>query len=438
MPNRHVSEIHTSEITDLLHFLNASPTAWHAVENVADRLQKAGFQPLKEEAEWVIQPGGRYYVTRNGSSLCAFIVPKAAIQDVRLLASHTDSPSLKLKPNAEFTKENMLLLGVEVYGSPLLNSWLNRDLGIAGRVAIRDAQGQLKEVLVRLDAHPVVIPQLAIHLDRNVNENGLLLNKQEHLAALAAVDLPVDVIKEGYLAQLIKEQVPYQKLLGADLFLFPLEPAALVGYQKRLIASYRIDSLCSVHAITTAFVKPESQNAVDATLKMAVLWDNEEIGSGTAQGANSPFLMHVLERITLAQQISRADYLRLLNRSLCISIDLAHALHPNYMERHEPRHPILLNRGVALKNNAQQRYATDARSAAQLIDLCDRHQIPLQKMVTRGDIPCGTTIGPIHAQLTGMLTVDIGTPQLSMHACRELASCRDHLYLCQLLTEILK
>jgi aspartyl aminopeptidase len=418
------------EIKSLLKFLACAPTAWHAVADVSQTLQKAGFELLQEEEPWKLSPGGRYFTIRNGTSLCAFITPQQSLKTAKVVASHTDSPGFKLKPNAEFRKENMIMLGLEMYGAPLLSSWLNRDLGIAGRIITINSEGTIEETLVRFDEHPVVIPQLAIHLDRQVNETGLLLNKQEHLAALAALSDGMDP-KASYLETLIKEKIGDARQLGKDLYLFPIEPPAYVGSNKQMIAAYRIDNLCSVHASITALTHSLEPNPTD--LKMAILWDNEEIGSETAQGAGSPFATHVLERIALAHGLSREEFFCLLRRSLCLSVDLAHGMHPNYPERHEPRHPILLNRGVVLKSNAQSRYASDARSSAAVVNLCQQHHIPLQNFVTRGDIPCGSTIGPIHASKTGMPTVDIGCPQLSMHSCRELVACQDHVDMCRLL-----
>jgi len=424
----------SSQIQDYLEFLNQSPTAWHAVDQAIQKLLKAGFSELKEEESWQIAPGNKYFVVRNGSSLCAFIVPHQTPISAQAICSHTDSPSFKLKPNAEFRKENMLMLGVEIYGGPLLSSWLNRDLGLAGRVVYTDPNGKMQTELIRLDDHPLVIPQLAIHLDRQVNEQGLLLNKQEHLAALAALDYPTSI---PYLEIRVREKIKHcDRLLGTDLFLFPLESAALTGFRQQMLASYRIDNLGSMHASLTALLG--SQNTSNDHLKMAVFWDNEEVGSETAQGAGSPFFSHVLERILLALDCGREEYLRLLRRSCSVSVDFAHALHPNYPEKHEPRHQPLLNKGIVLKANAQQRYATDAYSAAIIVKLCQQLNLSLQKFVSRGDIPCGTTIGPIHAGSTGISTVDIGCPQLSMHSCRELAGCQDHLDMCLLLKAFLE
>jgi len=322
------------------------------------------------------------------------------------------------------------MLGVEIYGSPMIASWLNRDLGIAGRVVFIDTKGHQREELVSLSDHPLVIPQLAIHLDRNVNESGPVLNKQEHLAALAGI-VKKDKEKNHYLERLLKKALPIKELLASDLFLYPLEKASVLGENHELIASYRIDSLGSVHAILHGLADT-SVPTID-TIKMAVFWDNEEIGSNTAQGAGSPFLPQVIERITLALKLSREEYFRIISRSLCASVDLAHAMHPNYSDKHEPRHLALLNQGVAIKTNAQYRYASDARSTAAIIALCLKHKIPFQRYVARGDIPCGTTVGPIHANLTGMATIDIGCTQLSMHSCRELTGAEDHQSLIDLL-----
>jgi len=421
-------------IAELLTFLDTSPTAWHAVNNCSKELLEYEFVELKEENTWTIRPGGHYFVTRNGSSLCAFIVPKKAPIALRVAASHTDSPTLKLKPNAEFYKENMLMLGLEVYGGPLLSSWLNRDLGIAGRVIFKDKKDCIREELVRLDTSPVVIPQLAIHLDRNVNDTGLILNKQDHLAALVSThDKSKD--KSTFLERSLKKILPLKEILSTELFVFPLESSNLFGEENQLISSYRIDSLASVHAALKGLlntIKPS-----DHLIKMIAFWDNEEIGSHTAQGAGSPFLMNIMERLTIALKLSREEYLRMITRSLCASVDLSHAMHPNYSDRHEPHHATLLNKGIVIKTNAQHRYASDARSTATIVELCHEHHIPFQHYVSKGDIPCGSTIGPVHANLTGMPTIDIGCPQLSMHSTREIMGTADQLSMCRLLTAFL-
>ncbi len=420
-------------LQEILAFFNESPTAWHAVDCMLDKLEENSFEVLDEKNPWTLKPGGHYLVTRNGSSLIAFTLPLQTPQDAKIVGSHTDSPAFKLKPNAEFQKENMVMLGLEIYGAPLLTSWLNRDLGIAGRVVWQDAKEKVHTSLVKIEDHPVVIPQLAIHLDRSVNESGLTLNKQEHLAALAMLTANVKTKpeKKSYLDRLLQEQINYHSLLAYDLFVYPLEKARLIGFNDQMISSYRIDSLGSVYAILNGFLQTTKPHR--NTIKIVSFWDNEEVGSSTKQGAGSPFLPQVLERICLALGLDREHYLRLNAQSLCLSVDLAHATHPNYPDRHEPRHSLLLDGGVAIKSNAQERYATDSVGSGKIVALCEKFKIPYQRYVARGDIPSGTTIGPIHAHLTGMPTIDIGCAQLSMHSCREIMSCTDLFNMCKLI-----
>lgn len=422
-----------SEIKELINFIEASPTAWHAAAWMTKKLQKEGFEILEESQPWKLELGKAYAVIRNGSSLCAFVMPTQGLESVKIAAAHTDSPAFKLKPKAEYFKENMVMLGVEVYGGPLLTSWLNRDLGIAGRVFYKDTKKNTQQALVNLTDNPVVLPQLAIHLDKNVNENGLALNKQDHLAVLAALQAK----PEPYLEPLLKEALKNcHSLLSYDLFVYPLEKPRLVGSQGQMLSAYRIDNLASVHAGLSGLLQDKTGN--ENTLKMAMFWDHEEIGSQTTHGAGSPFLPQLIERICCCLNLTREHYFRVINQGFCISVDMTHALHPNYPEKSEPRHPLLMNGGIVIKSNSQYRYASDARSASIIVDLCSKHHIPYQHFVSRGDLSSGTTIGPIHASLTGMATVDIGVPQLSMHSCRELFSCQDHLNLCKLLAQYFK
>ena len=416
---------------ELIQFLDHSPTAWHAVAESKKLLQKNGFIELLLGEKWSLEFGKKYFVAKNGSSLCAFITPLQKPKSCRIIASHTDSPSFKIKPQGEFHKDNLVMIGTEVYGAPLLNSWLNRDLGIAGRLVYMTQDQKTCETLITIDDHPLVIPQLAIHLDRHVNDNGIVLNKQTHLSAIAGT---VENIEKSYLEDLISPLIEKGHLLSHDLFLYPLERASLIGLKKEFIASYRIDNLLSLHACLKAIA---SQSIEKDSLKMLVAWDNEEIGSNTAQGACSPFFSHVLEMITLNLQLTREEHLNLLQHSLCASVDLAHALHPNYPEKHDPRHQPLLNCGIVLKSNAQHRYASDAYSSSVIIKICHQEKRPLQHFVARNDMPCGSTIGPIHASLTGIPTLDIGCAQLSMHASRELCGSQDYYDMCHILTKFL-
>lgn len=412
----------------LISFLEKSPTAWHAVSNIQQELKKNGFTHLNGNEDWNLKPGHKYYTTRDGSSLIAFIVPKKEIKTAKVAASHTDSPALKLKPNAAFVKEGMLMLGVDIYGGPLLNAWLNRDLGIAGRVFSQEKNKDLVQTLINITDSPVTIPQLAIHLDREVNNQGLVLHKQNHLAALAKLNCKDD--KEA--SQFLNKLLGVKNILSSDLFLYPLEAPAFIGPKQEMLAAYRIDSLCSVHSILTAFLETDSP-AID-TLKICAFWDNEEIGSETPQGASSPFFSETVERLVYALKGSRADYLRIISSSLCLSVDLAHGIHPNYPDKHEPQHKVRLGQGIILKHSSQQRYASTAATAGYVKSLCLGNKIPFQELVGRGDIASGSTIGPIHAHLTGMPTVDIGIPQLSMHSTRELIACSDQAAMTQFLT----
>lgn len=421
-----------SLIDDLMLLLDQAPTAWHAVDYVGRSLHAEGFTELEEAQEWELEKGKGYFLKRNGSSICAFITPQESFKKAHLIASHTDSPGFKLKPNPEFRRDNMTMLATEIYGAPLLTSWFNRDLGLAGRVFLAGSNNEIKQALVNIDSHPLIIPQLAIHLDREANERGPYFNKQEHFSTLAALDADP---QQSYLLKILEDNIKdsFEYILSHDLFLYPLEKAKLIG--PEMLSGYRLDSLASVHAGLTALKTSHPQKNI---LNLAVFWNNEEIGSKTAQGADSPFLLQILERIAIALKLSREQFLALLPQSLCLSVDLAHALHPNYMEKHDPRHAPLMNKGPVIKYNANQRYASDAQSSASIVHLCEKHVIPYQFFSCRNDIPCGSTIGPLQASQTGITTVDIGSPQLSMHSARELIATQDHLEMCRLLAAFLQ
>jgi aspartyl aminopeptidase len=327
-------------------------------------------------------------------------------------------------------QSNALLFAIEPYGSPLLNSWLNRDLGLAGKVVYLDKGGNLREGLIAYSEGAIVIPQLAIHLDRKINEQGLQLNKQDHLIALAGIsDDPA--CAASYLNDLLKSKlVDFDKLIDSDLFLYSLEKSASVGDSQELIAATRLDNLVSVSASLQAILSKKAEKTV---MPMIALWNHEEIGSHSVEGAASPFASQVIERVHSHYSKERESYFSLLANSFCLSVDLAHALHPGYMEKHDPHHRPLLGKGVVLKKSAQQRYAGSCSSMAKVIQLCEREGIAMQSYVSRNDIPAGTTIGPIHAASTGIATCDIGIAELSMHSIRELIAAKDYLDLVTLL-----
>ena len=418
-------------IDDLKSFLDHSPTAWHAVNQIGNRLALHDYTPLSESERWDLEKGKSYFVTRNGA-FCAFKIPTKKIDQCLIVAAHTDSPALKIKPHPEITKENMTLLSTEVYGGPLLSSWLNRDLSIAGKVVVSDKNGQIEEKLVYLDDALLCIPQLAIHLDRDVNEKGLVLNKQEHLRAL----LGLNTNEKNVLENLLRRTISFQKLLSFDLFLVPSEPARLTGSNCEFLSSYRIDNLVSVHAAITAL--GNCDKSPTTTLQMGVFWDHEEVGSKSQEGAHSTFLQDVMSRIFSALKIHEEERLIIKSKSSCLSIDMAHAYNPNFESKYEPNHKPLMGKGITIKYNADQKYATNALSAAFVIKNCQDLHLNYQSFVTRSDMGCGSTVGPIAASLMGIKTVDIGCPQLSMHSSREVICVQDYIDLCLFLTHIFK
>jgi aspartyl aminopeptidase len=401
---------------DLATFIDASPSPYHAVETAARRLTDAGYaevalgQPL---------PGpGRSFV-RRGGTLVAWVAPPGPVRRFRVAGAHSDSPNLRLKPRPErFGPVGTRQVGVEVYGGVLLNSWLDRDLGLSGRVVVR-AEGALAERLVRVDRPLLRIPQLAIHLDREVNEKGLVLNRQVHLAPLLGVGQGGGVL--SILAD--AAEVALDDLVSWDVGLHDLTPSTLAGFDDELLSAPRIDNLLSCHAELAALLASDPPD--ETTALVVALFDHEEVGSTSDRGADGVFLTALLERIVAASGGDRPGYLAAAAASLCVSADGAHATHPNYPERHEPDHPIALNGGPVIKVNASVRYATDAPTAAAFVDACERAGVPHQWFVTRSDLACGSTIGPLTAAQLAMPTVDVGVAQLAMHSCREMAGADD-------------
>ncbi|HEU0031953.1 MAG TPA: M18 family aminopeptidase [Kofleriaceae bacterium] len=401
-------------VDDLLAFLRESPTPYHAVEAGRRRLQAAGFRALAETAPWDRLAPGKYYVTTTGTNLFAFVLPDAPDhrRQFRIIGAHTDSPNLRLKPKPDYTNEGYAQLGVEVYGGVLLNSWLDRDLGIAGRVLVRDDAGAITSKLVLLDRPLARVPQLAIHLDREVNDKGLVLNKQDHLAPI----LGLGTLSVGKLVGDALDVAP-EYIVGSDLMLFDLTPPTRAGANHELIFSARLDNQAMCHAALTAITATDAPRAIP----VIALFDHEEVGSDSVGGAGSAVLPRVLERLVG----SREAFHQACARSTCISADMAHAVHPNYASRHEPRHKPQLNGGPVIKTNTQQRYATSAATAAMFAQLCRESDVPVQHYAHRTDMPCGSTIGPITSTLLGIATVDVGNAMLSMHSARECAGAKD-------------
>ena len=391
---------------DLAAFITAAPTPYHAVGEAVRRLEEAGFVEQDETGPWLGGPGGRYLV-RDGTF--AAWVQGAEPRPLRVYLAHTDSPTLKVKPHPDTGRGGWRQVGVEVYGGALWNSWLDRDLGLAGRLALYDGSTVLVDV-----ARPLLrVPQLAIHLDRSVNQ-GLTLDPQQHLLPIWGLGAPT----EGDLVEFLAGEagVDADEIAAHDLVVHDLTPPAGLGEEEELLAAPRLDNLASVHAGLAALM------AVDADVTPVVIgFDHEEIGSGSATGAAGPLLETVLTRLAGGFDARAAAFAT----SRCLSVDVTHAAHPNYLGHHEPGHRSIPNGGPTLKVNANQRYATDAPGAAAWRRACRAADVPTQVFVAKNTIPCGSTVGPILATRLGIRTVDIGIPVLSMHSARELCHVDD-------------
>lgn len=416
-------------IDDLTHFILQSPTAWHAVHSVGERLASVDFTPLEEGELWKLKKGERYFVEREGS-VCAFTLPKTTPTRLRIVGAHTDSPGLKLKPNPDLNSETFHLLSTEIYGGPLLSSWMNRDLGIAGRLIVENKQGKIEEKLVFLDEAPLIIPQIAIHLDREVNDKGVMIDKQDQLRPI----LSLNPSEKPQLEPLLREYVDFKHLLSFDLFLVPLEAPRFLGVKDEMLAAYRLDNLASSHACVSAIASAK----MNSTLQMMMLWDAEEIGSNTAEGAASTFASDVLKRIQHFYGMNEEEWHCLKAASLCVSVDVSHAYNPNYDKKYDPNHRNIPGKGIVVKYSSGKKYVTDAKTAATVISACKQLKIPYQSHANRSDMQGGSTIGPIFASHMGIPTVDIGIPLLSMHSVREVMAVQDHLEMCELLTHLLE
>lgn len=423
-----------SEAQGLVEFIDASPSPFHAVETAARLLRDAGFEQLDEAAIWPRGPGRRFVV--RGGSLVAWVQDDShrAADGFRIIGAHTDSPNLRVKPNPDTGAAGYRQVGVEVYGGALLNSWLDRDLGLSGRVSLRTDAGARVQ-LVRVDRPLLRVPQLAIHLDRGVNDSGLKLNPQQHLVPIWGVGSTAEGSFKRFLAAEL--DVDPDDILAWELMAHDLTPSTLLGVDEELLSAPRIDNLASCYAATRALEELLSRSG-SGPVPVVCLFDHEEIGSQSAQGADSTMLPAVLERICLGAGCDREGFLRSLARSLCASVDGAHATHPNYTDRHEPQHQIRINGGPVLKVNSNVRYATDAIGAGAFTLACEQAGVPLQRFVTRTDLPCGSTIGPVTAARLGVPTVDVGMPQLAMHSARELCGSADPAMLVRALTAFLR
>ncbi|MFJ4189984.1 MULTISPECIES: M18 family aminopeptidase [unclassified Kitasatospora] len=403
---------------DLIAFLGTSPSPYHAVASAAERLEKAGFRQVAETDAWDGAAGGRYLI--RGGALIAWYLPEGAGPETpfRIVGTHTDSPNLRVKPVPDTGSAGWRQVAVEIYGGVPLNTWLDRDLGLSGRLALTDGTARL----VQLDEPLLRVPQLAIHLDRQVND-GMKLDRQRHLTPIWGLG-PVD---EGSLIAYVAERagLAAEDVAGWDLMTHDVQPASYLGRDRELLAGPRLDNLLSVHAATAALAAAVTGGAELPYIPVLAAFDHEETGSESDTGAQSPLLGNVLDRTIHARGGSTEDRARALAGTVCLSSDMGHAVHPNYSERHEPGHHPLPNNGPILKVNVNNRYATDGVGRAVFAAACEKAGVPWQSFVSNNAMPCGTTIGPITAARLGIKTVDCGIAALSMHSARELCGAED-------------
>ena len=412
---------------DLCGFIDSSPSPFHAVNTASKKLLEAGFTEIDSVTS--INKEESVFFRRDGA-LLAISGSLDGDEAVRVIGAHTDSPNLRLKPLFDTSRNGWRALGIEVYGSALNNSWLDRDLGCSGRLVLKTKKGMLEKIC-HLDEPIARIPQLAIHLDRQVNEKGLILNRQNHLQPLIGIREGSNLLAK--LADSINHDI--EDILSFDLMLHDLTPSTLSGIDQEFISAPRIDNLLSCHAAISALISTKLSGggllSGGGFTQVVVLYDHEEVGSTSSTGALGPLLNGALTRRCSEASLSS-------EQSLIISSDCAHGTHPNYVEMHDADHKIFLNEGPVVKYNANMRYATDAPGAAIVKTAAENANIPLQTFVSRSDLACGSTIGPLAAASTGIRTVDLGVAQLAMHSAREMCGSEDPAYLASLLTKLLQ
>jgi len=409
----------------LMSFISNSPTPFHATTSMANRLIAAGYGQLYVANEWHLVAGGRYFITRNDSTIVAFQLPQEnALQRMHMVGAHTDSPCLKVKPNPEIKTKGYHQLGVEVYGGALLHPWFDRDLSLAGRVVARDTNGQLVTHLIDFKRPVACIPSLAIHLDREANK-GHSVNPQTDLPVLLGQALGDDFSLRCVLADELKANGhKVDQVIDYELSFYDVQAPALVGLKQEFLAAARLDNLLSCYIGLTAMLAAQSDQGM-----LLICNDHEEVGSQSAEGAQGSFLMSVLQRIYPTAQLLH----QVLDASTFISADNAHGVHPNFTDKHDDHHGPKLNQGPVIKINANQRYATNAVTSAMMKELAAQIDLPIQTFVVRSDMACGSTIGPITAAQLGVRTLDLGVPTFAMHSIRELAGSADAHVMHQLL-----
>ena len=412
---------------NLIDYIYNSPTAFNAVETSVKLLQEKGYKELDLVNDWKVEVGGKYYVTRNLSSIIAFRINSSNLETegFRIIGSHSDSPSFRIKPNAEIEVEKSYLkLNTECYGGPILNTWLDRPLAIAGRVVLKnDDIFNPKQEIININKPICIIPNIAIHMNRTVNE-GYELNKQKDMLPLVGL-INDSLEKDNFLLKEISKElnVSIEEIIDFDLFLYEYEKGSLIGANEELISSSRLDNLSMAHASLYAILDSQSNKSID----VVAVFDNEEVGSSTKQGADSNMLLNILERISISLNKTREEFMRGMYSSFMISSDLAHAVHPNAQDKHDPTNRPVMGKGPVIKINANQSYTSDAHSISVYKMICQKSQVKYQEFVNRSDARGGSTIGPISSTHIDIASVDVGSPILAMHSIRELGSVDDHI-----------
>lgn len=429
-------------INRLFQFLESSPVNFLAVDTICKRLNDAGFRCFDASSRLEsVKAGEKFYVVKNDSSIYAFVIGRQPLAEkgFHMICSHCDSPTFRIKPNAEMLREGMLSLNTEVYGGPIMSTWFDRPLSLAGRVIVDSGDVMQPETrLLHIRRPLLTIPNLAIHFNRQVND-GVKLSKQTDMLPLMAAAVTEEMKKDGVLLSLISEElnISIPDILDFDLYLYDTTPPSTFGLQQEMISAGRLDDLSMVHASLEALIAATEEGIPEQTNVMAV-FDNEETGSQTKQGAGSPFLRSMIERIIIAQEGRGDDFYRAVEQAFMISADNAHAWHPNYSSKYDPTNHPHLGLGPVIKLNASQKYATDAVSAAVFAGICRKAGVPFQYFVNHSDVAGGSTLGNILASSLPVKGVDMGNGVLAMHSVRETASVADHLYCIKAFTEFYK
>lgn len=419
----------------LLDFIDTSPSPWHAVDSIEKAIQAFQFIRLDESSKWQLQAGGRYYVIRDGSSIVAFVIGDGipAESGFRIVGAHTDSPGFRIRPNGATVSDGMARLGVEIYGGPILATFTDRDLSLAGRISFLDDGKQLTHKLVCFDEPLLRLPNLAIHMNRGVNEDGLKLHKQNELPLLFA-QLTAEQLPKPYFLELLARAADLDttQILSWDLAVYDTQKGTFWGANREFYANSQIDNLASCHAALQALLDNVVLDSAHSTLVCA-FFDHEEIGSESHIGAGGSFLADVLQRIDIATSTEREDHARALAQSFLISADMAHAYQPNFPAAYDADHRVFVNKGPVIKSNANRRYSSESVSIARFIQWCEEAGVPYQRYSHRSDLPCGSTIGPIASAKLGIRSVDVGCPMWAMHSVRESAGVLDHDYMIRVL-----